>query len=486
MSILSESELNEIASMALQSKGIDDLNTAYDYAKNLVIALERNAIRLREDTTQESLKNYVRNNAYSAIKDLDRFSPYEMGIFYLEEKGLFHPSQKNSKDVFAQKYGLTAPEEIHGGLLRTIRLGDTVREDFQSQFRSMGLKPDPKSQSALRDIYKEPLKDLPWLKPGMPDLMKDATGKLWMVTFKIPAKQEAFETMSENPPEHTSAEIAQTLIALEKKGLVPDYVVLAPYSIADMEVKPLLISISDSLKSDIIAIGNKMYNEHLLNMTMPKWEGSDDFESIEETEIDPATKKLAGELTFWRAAKSYIDSKEKEVKRRIIPNSEDMPQSKLAPAPGKTGKRRVGQLIQIDQKITEDRDYESIAGFLMSQHDCSMEDISSPKLDKNKIDAVVKDLGLEEQVSTRFTKTTEKQTIRIPARSPHLASAKDMVEMMAGEGFDLFDETHGFSETIKNANKIAEYSGDITKTSESPENLNEKELEEDSTLGLGF
>lgn len=483
MSVLSENELNELAAKTLESKGIDDLNTAYDWCKNAEMVLANNAKRLGEDMTPESLQNYVRNSIRTAINDLNRFSPYEMGVFYLEQKGKYHPSQKRSQDVFAEKFGLTSPSEIGGGLLRTIRFGDVVRQDFSRQFGDMGLKPDPKSQGALREIYGQPLEDLPWLKPGMPDLLKDATGKIWMVTFKIPATQDAFEAMVEQPSDHTYAEIAQTLIALEKKGITPDHVVLAPYSIADMEIKPVRLDISSSLKSDIISIGNKMYNEHLLTMQMPQWKKSDDFHIMEEADMDAESKSLAARYTLHNTISNMAANEAKTLKSRLDAIAEE----RFAIPPDMEGKKRMGMLLQIDQKIDRSLDYKGVAGWLMKEHDCSMEDLSISKLDEKKIDAVIADLGLTEKASEMFKTEKRKRTFRIPGASPHKASAQEMIAEMITETAGLYDEIHGLSKEVEASHRIG-VSQSISQADVKKEQENDKDknLEEDSTLGLGF
>lgn len=485
MSVLSENELNELAAKTLEAKGIDDLHTAYDWCKNAEMVLVKNARRLGEDTTPESLQNYVRNSIRTSINDLSRFSPYEMGVFYLEAQGAYHPSSKRSQDIFAEKFGLTSPSEIHGGLLRTIRFGDVIRQDFARQFSDMGLRPAPKAQSALREIYANPLDDLPWLKPGMPDLLQDATGKIWMVTYKIPGSQEQFENMVASPPDHTYAEVAQTLIALEKKGIIPDHVVLAPYSIADMEIMPVRMTVSDDLKSKIISIGNKMYNEHLMTMQMPQWEKSDNFHIMDEAHIDAESKALSARYTLVNTLKNLADKEAKTLRSRL----DSIAEERFAIPRDMEGKKRMGQMLQIDQTLDKGLDYKKVAGWLIEKHDCAIEDLSlsGSKLDNSIIDVVLKNLGLTEEAASLFEIVKPKRTFRIPGKSEYKASAENMLKEMIKETSDLFDEIHGLSKAEDQAPKIGTSKGmDPEEIRKEQKAAKEKELEEDSTLGLGF
>lgn len=449
MSVLTEDQVNEFAAKMLEPKvapGIQDAHTAYDWVKNVEMILIDDARRLREDRTPEGLIKYVESNMHGKINSLSGFNAFEMAVLALDKRGKRHPSNKTAQDVFAEKFGVSLPDKISGGLLRYSRYGAYALEDFIAEYPKMGFRPNENAKKALNSLYREPLERMPWLRPGRPHLLNDATGNSWMVVCKLPGDQDRFESMSEDPGISTQMEVAHTLIALEELGFKPDNVILVPYSMRDSEIATVRLEIGDHLKQEMIDVGNKMYNEHLVTVQMPQWEKSDNFYHMEERDLNAKAKAEMGGYTLGKA----IESAGKKIAASKKKSLQNMAMDQFGIPSDLDGKKRLGTWLDIDQKIEQKVDYKAVAAWLIAEHDCSIDDFTKPIMQNDLVEAVINSKQLQDVVAERFTKKSVKQTFRIPKTSDFKNSAEEMSKEFVEEINGLFDEVHGLSQAVEN------------------------------------
>lgn len=465
MAVLTENEINEFAASILDPEkgvpGIVDPNTAYDWCKNAEIVIEQNAIEMGEDTSPDAVRKYVKNEMRKKIQDLGRFSPGEMAIFWVNEHEGIHPSQISTQDVFAQKFGLSSPSPIAGGLKRSMMFGDVVRDQFVRLFKNRGFQSTPKAKKntgllrdKIIDVFNNPIPNLPWLKPGKVEFLEDVTGETWAVFFKIPPNEESIKQIVKEIPEHYYAEMAQTLVAMDEVGINVDRVVFAPFNIADMKFgytenkqgkHPLFkssvseVEISNEMKNKIKEIGNKMYHDHLMKVSMPPWNIPGEYTHIEPHTIEGSVMKDFGRYTLLNTIKNLANKEAEKIKKGLV----NILPTKFGVSEDYEGKIGAGGYINYSKSQKRTVQTVDAAEFLIQEKGIKRQDLSSEILDEDKIREMFKTLGMEEQFEDMFVTKKESVTVTIPKNSEFKAIADDLSSELISESDGIFQQISG-------------------------------------------
>lgn len=510
MGVLTEIEINEFAGSMLDPKtgapGVVDPNTAYDWCRNAEMVIEQNAIEMGENASPDALRKYVKNEMKKAIKDLGRFNPGEMSVFWVNENDGMHPSQRSTQDIFAQKFGLTSPSPIAGGLKRTMMLGDMVRDQFLRTFSERGFQTTPqakKNTSALRnkimELYNSPLETLPWLKPGKVEFLEDVTGETWAVFFKIPPNEDSIQSVVKEIPDGYYAEFGQTVLAMDELGIEVDRLVFAPFNFSEMRFgfienkkskNPQFrssiqeINISPEIKAEIKQIGNKLYNDHLLKVDMPPWNISGNFTNIEQQNVESSLKRDYGRYTYLNTIKNLVTKEAETLKKSML---KSLP-SKLGVDTEVEGKVRVGGYIDFNQKEKKKFDTVGAAEYLMEQKGVMKKDLVTDVISEDKVLAMAESMGLTEDITDRFETISYQTTVTIPKNSEYKSVAEDLSAELIQESEGIFSQICGLdapddSDMKTGTAKIVDQDA-MNKRPETPKSEGKKKEHED-TLGLG-